>query len=178
MFFRVQDLEVRKAVFHLAFQPGEVEFMDGHLSQAGPLEAEGTAELSQNLPGEIRVQGRLKVTMNSDCDRCLEPSQFPLETRFDLLYEPARVGLRPAEEVEIGEDDTDIAFYEGDGLELKDILREQILLALPMQRVCREDCRGICPECGQNRNVENCECQAKAGDDRWAALKELQLKGI
>ena len=61
----------------------------------------------------------------------------------------------------------------GDGIELNDVLREYILLALPMQRVCSESCKGICPVCGQNRNLKECGCQLRAGDDRWAALKNL-----
>ena len=76
--------------------------------------------------------------------------------------------------MEIDEGEAEIAFYEGSGLELKDILREYILLSLPMQRVCREDCLGICPVCGQNRNQNDCRCQSEAVDHRWAALKELR----
>jgi uncharacterized protein len=67
-----------------------------------------------------------------------------------------------------------MGFYEGDGLELNDVLREEILLALPMQRVCREDCKGICPVCGQNRNQNECRCHTETVDDRWAALKQLK----
>jgi uncharacterized protein len=61
---------------------------------------------------------------------------------------------------------------------LKDILREFVLLSLPMQRICREDCHGICPVCGQNRNQAGCACESKKMDDRWSALKKLQVKGI
>ena len=56
---------------------------------------------------------------------------------------------------------------------LERVLREQILLALPMQRICSEDCKGICPVCGESRNVVACGCQVKAPDDRWAALRDL-----
>ena len=72
-----------------------------------------------------------------------------------------------AEEAEMG-------FYEGDGLELNDVLREFVLLALPMQRLCSENCKGICPECGQNRNQNECSCRTTVVDNRWAALKELR----
>ena len=57
---------------------------------------------------------------------------------------------------------------------LEDILREQVLLALPMQKVCEESCKGICPFCGQNRNQKECHCHAETSDDRWAALKSLK----
>ena len=57
---------------------------------------------------------------------------------------------------------------------LSDVLREQILLMLPMQRVCREDCKGICPICGKNRNESDCHCTATMADDRWSSLKQFK----
>ena len=180
MFFNVRELELRKAHFNAAFAPGEIEFFDPGLRQVSPLEAEGTAELLPNTLGEIRVQGRLKVMMEADCDRCLESARYPIESDFDLFYRPAPLANphRAAEEIEIDEGEVELAFYEGSGLELKDILREHILLSMPMQRVCDEKCRGICPQCGQNRNLAPCDCQTKSGDDRWEALKSLTTKGI
>jgi uncharacterized protein len=113
--------------------------------------------------------------LRCECDRCLEPAEFPVDSSFDLFYRP-EVETDDAE-VSINEGESEIAFYEGGGIELKDILREYILLAMPMQRVCREDCQGICPICGQTRNLVNCECELKTMDDRWSALKKLQTKG-
>jgi len=66
-----------------------------------------------------------------------------------------------------------VGFYDGPGLELNDILQEQVLLALPLQRVCREDCQGICPICGQNRNETECDCRTQIRDERWSALRNL-----
>ena len=63
---------------------------------------------------------------------------------------------------------------DGDGLQLNDILREYVILSLPMHLVCSEACLGICPVCGQNRNLRACGCEIKPVDDRWAALKRLQ----
>jgi uncharacterized protein len=164
----------------VAFPPGEIEFHDDgdRLSQASPLQAEGSAELLPHTLGEIRVRGRLAVRMRCDCNRCLEPAEFPIDSSFDLFYRPAEAVEEPdEEEIEIDEGEAEIAFYEGTGIELKDILREHVLLSMPMQRVCQEDCRGICPVCGQNRNLINCGCAAKLVDDRWSALKKVQVKG-
>ena len=177
MFISVQDLELKKVHFDVAFTPGEIEFSnDGdRLSQATPLQAEGTAELLPHTLGEIRVRGHLAVTMQCDCNRCLEPARFPVESRFDLFYRPAgETGGEDEGEVEIDEGEAEIGFYEGGGFDLKDVLREHVLLGMPMQRVCRAECRGICPVCGQNRNLIHCGCEAKLVDDRWAALKELK----
>jgi uncharacterized protein len=79
------------------------------------------------------------------------------------------------EEVEIDEGEAEIGFYEGGGLELQDILREQILLALPMQRVCSQVCKGICPACGKNRNEAACDCKPDSANDRWGALRNLEI---
>ncbi len=176
MFLSVQELEVKKVRFEVAFAPGEIDFSDAGLTQATPIEAQGSAELLANTLGEIRIRGRLKVRMRADCDRCLEPAEFPVDSSFDLFYRPA-AQLAREEDVEIDSGETEIAFYEGEGIELKDVLREYVLLAMPMQRVCKESCQGICPVCGQNRNLVQCGCAAKPADDRWAALKNLQAKG-
>jgi len=176
VFISVKELEVKKVRFETTFPTGEIQYDEG-LRQGSPLEVQGVAELLANTLGEIRIQGHLKVQMRSDCDRCLEPAQFPIDTDFDLYYRPADSGEFEGE-VEIDEGETEVAFYEGGGLELKDVLREFVLLSLPMQRVCKEACLGMCPICGQNRNLVSCGCEAKPVDDRWAALKKVQVKGI
>jgi uncharacterized protein len=176
VFLSVQELELRKVRFEVAFPPGEIDFSDSGLFQQTLLEANGSAQLLAHTLGEIRIQGRLTVRMGANCDRCLEPAEFPLESNFDLYYRPA-LEARLESEVEIDPGETEIAYYEGGGIELNDVLREFVLLAMPMQKICRENCRGICPLCGQNRNVQACECESKPRDDRWAALKKLQTRG-
>jgi uncharacterized protein len=172
VFFNVRDLEVRKAHFDVAIPAGEIDYVEG-LRQTGALEAEGSAELLGNTLGEIRVRGRLKVTMEAECDRCLEKARFPIASDFDLYYRPSDTGPN-REEMAISDAESEVGFYEGDGVALEEVLREYILLAMPMQRVCRESCLGICPVCGQNRNVRACDCAAPAVDDRWSALKSFK----
>jgi uncharacterized protein len=178
VFISVKELELKKVHFDVAFPPGEIEFVDDgdRLSQASPLQADGSAELLPHTLGEIRVRGHLSVTMRCDCNRCLEAAEFPLESDFDLFYRPADA-VEDDEEVQIDEGEAEIAFYDSGGIELQDVLREHVLLAMPMQRVCRADCHGMCPFCGQNRNLINCGCEAKLVDDRWSALKKVQVKG-
>jgi uncharacterized protein len=171
MFFHIRDLQVRAGQFDLSFEPCEISFLDPKLRQTGPLKTTGKVELVAGGDGEIRVKGHLSVVMEADCDRCLEAAQFPIDSNFELFYTPMTEG--PVnEEVAIDASEAEIGFYEGDGIELNDVLREFVLLTLPMQRVCREDCKGICPSCGQNRNQKDCGCRAVPLDDRWAALKK------
>jgi uncharacterized protein len=167
-------MELRKVRFDETFEPGQIEFASENLQQVSPLHAVGSAEVLKNSDGEVRVQGRYTVELEAPCDRCLVTARFPLDAGFDLFYQPASVIARD-EEIEIDEGEAEIGFYEGGGLELEDILREQILLALPMQRVCSEDCKGICPVCGKNRNQSACDCSTSKVDDRWGALRNLEI---
>ncbi|HUQ90965.1 MAG TPA: DUF177 domain-containing protein [Bryobacteraceae bacterium] len=172
MFFSVHDLEVRKIHFDVEFPAGEIDFLDSSIKQIGGLKAQGIAELLSHTLGEIRVRGHLQVSMEAPCDRCLEPAACRVDSDFDLFYRPLETGPTEAE-VEIHEGEIEIGFYEGDSLELEEILREFVLLALPMRKVCKPDCKGICPVCGRNRNEAACGCEVKLTDDRWAALKNL-----
>lgn len=171
MFLHIRQLQMGPVRFNETLAPGAIEFFDQQLRQAAPAAAIGKAELSEALM-EIRVRGHLTTRMEIACDRCLEPAIFSIDTDFDLVYRPST--YEPStEEVNLEDTETEVGFYEGDGLELSDVLREQILLSLPMQRICRDDCKGICPVCGQNRNLVDCRCQAVTADDRWAGLKNL-----
>lgn len=179
MFLSVKEMELRKIRFDEVFQPGQLDFSSEELKQLTPLHAAGTAELLANTEGEVRIRGRLDVKIGSQCDRCLGTAQFSLDAPFDLFYQPMKAIARD-EEVEIDEGEAEIGFYEDGGMELEDVLREQVLLALPMQRVCDEECQGICPVCGADRNETECHCKVESNDgkvethdDRWGALRNL-----
>ncbi len=174
MFLSVNEMALRKIRFDETFPPGRIDFSGQEMEQISPLTAAGSAELIPHSEGEVRIEGRYKVELAAQCDRCLGRARFPLEGSFDLFYRRMAEIARD-EEVEIDEGETEIGFYEGDGLQLEDILREQAMLALPMQRVCSEDCKGICPVCGKNRNETECDCRVENIDDRWGALRKLEL---
>jgi uncharacterized protein len=176
MFLSVKEMEQRKIRIDETFEPGQIDFTDEDIEQATPLAVKGTAELLANTEGELRIQGHYTVEMTSHCDRCLGGARFSLDAGFDLFYQPASLIARE-EEVGIDEGEAEIGFYENGGMELEDILREQVLLALPMQRVCSDVCKGICPVCGKNRNEVVCDCKLESHDDRWGEqLRKLELK--
>jgi len=172
MFIGLQELELRTVRFNVDVLPGEIDF-DTKLTQGSPLHAEGTAQLINHSMGEIRVKGDLSVTMEATCDRCLETAKFPVNSQFDLVYMPSAGAVAGGED-EVDEAGVEVGYYEGSGLGLNDILREVVLLALPMQLVCSEECKGICPVCGQNRNQRECGCHSEAADDRWSKLKAFR----
>jgi uncharacterized protein len=170
MFLSIRELELGKIRFNEVFPPESIEFFDKKLWQASPAEIVGIAELHE-ATAEITVRGHLKVSMEAECDRCLETASFPIDTDFELFYMPA--SSLEAAEASIDESELEMGFYEGSGLELAGVVSEQILLSLPMQRICRADCRGLCPLCGQNRNATTCGCQPQPIDNRWNALRDI-----
>jgi len=123
---------------------------------------------------ELRLTGSVASTIQLDCARCLAPVRVNVDESFDLFYIPSVNRLQPDEERELAKDDLLVAFYRDDCLDLDDVVREQIELAIPMARVCSEQCRGLCSNCGANLNESKCSCTAKEPDPRWAALEDLR----
>lgn len=123
---------------------------------------------------KVRLVGTLKTTLELLCSRCLEAFVLPVEAEFDLLFLPASEAAGTADEQEIEADDVGVSFYTDDVIDLADVVREQLYLALPMKPLCREDCQGLCPECGINRNSATCTCQTEWVDPRMDALRKLK----
>ena len=169
MFIDIHELEKDALEFEQVVPPGRIAF-GPDIRQIASMEVEGAAEL---LGNEIHVTGSLKTSIETSCDRCLEPVQRPIDLDFDLFYRPMKTIARE-EEIEIKPSELEIGFYEGSGLELDDILKEQVLLNLPMKRICREDCKGFCPQCGQNLNQASCACKTEKIDARWSGLEQFR----
>ena len=123
----------------------------------------------------FRLAGRLETTLELSCGRCLEPFRWPIESVFDLRYQPHATKTGDGE-VEVEEDDLTTAFYENDEIDLGQLMREQFYLALPMKPLCRPDCTGLCPSCGANLNQGACGCRIEWEDPRLAVLKKLNVE--
>ncbi|MBV9264849.1 MAG: DUF177 domain-containing protein [Acidobacteriaceae bacterium] len=172
MFIAIKDLELRDVRFQVDVPAGEIDY-SSEITQISALHATGSAHLLSRSLGEVRIEGNLKVTVNAPCDRCLESATVAVEKRFDLVYMPSETG-NGAREDEVDEAAVEVGYYDGAGLALNDVLREVVLLALPMQLICAEACKGICPECGQNLNQGECDCEPQPIDDRWSKLREFR----
>ncbi len=130
-----------------------------------------TAQVSKDSQ-KVRLTGRVRTTLETNCGRCLESFAIPVDAPFDLMFLP--VSEEPAtREKEVSDDDVGVSFYKDDAIDLGDVMREQFFLALPMKPLCRPDCQGLCPVCGVNRNRETCNCRADWVDPRFAELKKL-----
>ncbi|HET9531182.1 MAG TPA: DUF177 domain-containing protein [Blastocatellia bacterium] len=122
----------------------------------------------------VKLVGSVKAAVEIECDRCLTSLSVPVDQSFDLVYVPPNRPQGASDEKELGEDDLSVSFYQGQTIDLDELLREQVELALPMARLCSEQCKGLCPQCRANLNERQCQCTVEETDPRWAALKDLK----
>jgi uncharacterized protein len=180
MFLEIKELEAHPVDFNEKFAPGAIEFTD-EVRQIEPIATSGRADLVEERHGkhevvqDIRLKGKLSTRLELTCARCLEPVAHDVKRDFDLLYRPLGVDAGKGE-LSVTGVEADIGYYQGDGLELEDVVREQVLLSVPVKALCREDCKGLCSRCGQNLNEAQCSCATASADPRWTALKEIRNK--
>jgi len=121
---------------------------------------------------KFRLVGTVATELELACSRCLDPFRLPVAAPFDLRYLPASdVSSDPEREVD--DEDLETSYYENGAIDLNELLREQFYLALPMKPLCRDDCRGLCAQCGANLNTGACDCAPVWEDPRLAPLKNL-----
>jgi uncharacterized protein len=180
MFIEIHEVERHPVDFDEKFPPGAID-LGADLRQGSPLHTSGRAQLVEEHHGkhklikDIRLNGELSTSVEMLCARCLEPVVQDVERHFDLLYRPLGADAG-REETPVTGTEAEISYYEGAGLLLEDVLREQVLLAVPLKAICRQDCKGLCPQCGANLNVAKCSCAEPPEDPRWSPLKELRSK--
>jgi len=152
------------------FTPDSLPFPDEDFRLRGPVEF--AADIRKDAD-KVRLVGRVQATLEADCSRCLEPFPIAVDAPFDLLFLPAAANTGAGDR-EVEDDDLGVSFYRNDVIDLRDVLREQFYLALPMKPLCQEDCRGLCPVCGVNRNRETCACNTSWVDPRMDALRKFK----
>ena len=164
----VEELELHPIVVSKTYASGTLDYHGTDFRQAAPLKVEAVAEL---VGAEICIRGRLGTRLEARCDRCLDSVAIPIEQEFDLFYRPVSTIARE-EEVELPEDELGVGFFSGDGIELADVVTEQVILSVPMKVVCQTDCRGLCPACGANLNFERCGCLPAKENSPFSSLKK------
>ena len=170
------QLEKEPLLFDEAIPAGTLEYAPD-ITQIGPMPVTGRADLIVEHRGhrEEVADIRLRAAYHGDfevlCARCVEPVKSPVAGDFDLIFRPQAADA-DAGERSITPDETEIGYYEESGLSLEDVVREQVLLSLPSRTLCKEDCKGLCPRCGQNLNLEPCNC-SPTSDPKWSALAGL-----
>ncbi len=147
-----------------------------HLLVAGeeydPQDTEPVTLTLQNIAlNKIYLTGKTAMTITFPCDRCLEPVPERMELSFEreLLSEDLRERAKDGEAEECG-------YLDGNVLDVKALVEEEILLSMPAKILCRNDCKGLCPKCGANLNETECGCDTFVPDPRLAGLGDILEK--
>jgi len=173
-FIDLKDLRQDKVSVNGSIEPGSLDFSADAIRLTRPLEWNATAE---RAGAEIRIVGSLRTTVEAACSRCLQPASYEVSKTFDLFFRQREEFMFDEDdEIELTDKDTRTAFFSGTELNIGDILHEQLLLALPMKPLCKLDCKGLCPTCGTNLNVKNCECEKEQFNPNLDALMEIKRR--
>ena len=171
MRIEIDRLENGEGTFAHTYEAGEIVLDEEQARLTRQPEIRGRIKTKGR---EVSVAGHLSAEAEVDCDRCLKSVSVPVETDFEVTYVPASDYAEAAEAAELQEEDLTQAVFDGETIDLDELVREQALLAIPTRALCAEDCKGLCPTCGADRNAEDCACQTSQTDPRWAALENLR----
>ena len=163
----LDKLEELGGKFSRVYGVDELSLDDREVRLIDPAVVHGRTKRSGN---EVELSGELTASIEAPCGRCLKPVRLPIHAEFAERFVPA-VSWRAEEQ---HEEDLNLAVFDGEAIDLDDVVREEILLALPGHILCSEDCKGLCSVCGIDRNVGSCQCESKVIDSRWNKLKELR----
>jgi uncharacterized protein len=172
MRIELDKLEGTGGQFAHAYEPEELVLDDEHVRLTAWPQVAGTVRRDGH---QVRLRGQITARAEVDCDRCLKAVDMPVETSFDVTYVPAADYGKGPEAAELQEDDLSLSVFDGEAIDVDDLVREQVLLALPTRALCGEDCKGLCPVCGADKNMDCCNCESTEVDPRWAALKDLRF---
>jgi len=165
----LENLKGGKGDFAHVYRPDELSPIDERVQLTAPVTVNGQVKVAGH---EVFVNGHVDTRARVECDRCLQPMELPVNTDFALEY-ISDVAYESSAAAELTEADMSLSVFDGEAIDVDEIVKEEILLAVPTRMLCREDCKGICPECGIDKNTGECACVTDNTDPRWAALKNL-----
>jgi len=159
---RVRTLDLSGDFARMALAETEADAATAHL--------ETILQLTKQLP-DVYVAGTLRGDVTLLCSRCLGPAAVTIAAKISVMFVP-----RGRESDDIDAEAPDVIPYDGDEIDVGEMLREEMLLALPMAPLCSESCLGLCPSCGKDLNEGPCGHAPSEHDHRWAALKDVRVK--
>lgn len=169
MRIELESLDGPRAEFRHEYAPDELDLEDEAIRLIAPAAVSGRLRREGS---RVKVAGKVDAQLQLECDRCLKPIDFPVASRFKLEY-VTREDYQAQQDLELTEDDLDLTVFDGNIIDVDGLVREELLLAVPTQLLCQENCKGVCSVCGVDRNVTDCFCQVQEIDSRWEGLKEL-----
>jgi uncharacterized protein len=169
MRIQLEKLQGGKGGFAHVYNPDELNPIDERVTLTQPVEVKGNVKLAGN---EVFVSGHVETQVQLECDRCLKSVELPVSADFALEYISGS-DYESSSAAALSEEELSVSVFDGESIDVDEIVKEQILLSVPARMLCCEDCKGICPECGIDRNTGECNCAPDEIDPRWAALKNF-----
>jgi len=172
MFFAIDEIPEADFDFAMIKNKEDFEFGQPGCSLVRDVEVAGTL---RKCGKDVYLSGKIKTELKLQCSRCLEPYQFPVESKMAARFVPRE---KPEHsEMELSASDIDTEFYDKNRVDITQPVHDQIYLALPFVSICCEDCKGLCTECGNNLNKRNCGCSEEGPvDPRLEVLRSLKEK--
>jgi uncharacterized protein len=169
MRIELDKLEQTGNSFAHVYAPEEIVLDEEHVRLTEPPDVSVRVRQSGR---EVSLRGKITARAEVDCDRCLKAVSVPVEAEFDVTYVPEE-DYRASDAAELQEEDLSVSVFDGETIDVDELVREQLLLALPARALCGDECKGLCPVCGSDRNSNPCDCESKEIDPRWAGLEKL-----
>ncbi len=169
MLIELANLEQGRNTFTHDYAPGELELEDQRATLARPPRVSGEILVNGN---RVLIKGRVSGAVQLECDRCLNPIERPVDSVFKVEYVTPDI-YEAQHAIELTEEDLDLSVFDGQSINIDDLVTEELMLAVPDHILCREDCKGICSTCGADKNTVACDCESKITDPRWDELKRL-----
>ena len=169
MRIELDKLEKTGGSFSHLYEPEELVLDEEHVRLTNPPAVSARINRSGR---EVRLRGKISARAEVDCDRCLKTVAIRVEAEFDVTYVPAE-DYTSSEAAELREEDLSLSVFDGEAIDVDELVREQLLLALPARALCSEECKGLCPKCGSDRNLTACGCESREIDPRWAGLRAV-----
>lgn len=159
---RISQLSSGLHEYHLKGNAGEIG-LDPNFARLVEVDA-----ILDKTPRQLYLRVDVKTSGVFECDRCLEEFDQPLSSRYNMFYvfDELNTARFPADEVRVIGVDTP-------SIDLREDVREVIVLSVPLKLLCKEDCKGLCPGCGVNRNHQTCDCRETTGSSQWRGLEGL-----
>ena len=170
MRIELASLEGTDGKFAHTYEPGELALSDERVQLARPLTVRGRLWREK---GEVVAKGQLDTQVLVECDRCLKPVEFPVNSEFRVEYVTVQLYEAGPAAAELSETDLALSVFDGEAIDIDELASEPVLLTVPARVLCAESCKGLCPVCGIDRNEADCTCETVEIDPRWRALKEL-----
>ena len=148
---------------------GECEF-------AAPIR---TALRALRIGDMVEINGDVETSVYLPCNRCLQSFETPLKSHFELTYMRRvadAIENSESQEIKLSSEEMGIVYFQGEKINLKDTIQEQVVMAFPLRVLCKKNCKGLCPKCGADLNEDPCDCDRRSSPGKFAVLKNLKLE--